>query len=467
MHPVKFKLMTTFKQATDNQYTYTTNGMLAHQQTGSALTNLFYKIGSSRDVDIIPSFVAAFVEDEDKALRIALWARDARQGAGERKTFYSILKYLQVNDVLSLSKLLDKVPELGRWDDVLQTLQPYSLSMIERGLANQDRLCAKWMPRKGPIANLIRKNLKLTPKEYRKLLVSLSETVEQKMCSKNWMNINYSHVPSKAMSIYAKAFQKNDATRFLQYIDDLKTNKTKVNASAIYPYEIIHALRKGTKESQELFLQQWEALPNFVDSMSILPLVDVSGSMDTPNNSKSRVTNMDIAISLGLYLADKNKGAFKDLFLTFSQSPQLLHLKGNLLQKLQQMERSSWGMNTNIIAAMELILKTAVENLVPQSQMPSTLLILSDMQFDGCVHYNATAKDIIQKGFKRNGYTPPNIVFWNLDGSTKNVPARTNDLGVALISGFSPSILQSFLSGEEMTPYSIMMKTIMKDRYNI
>lgn len=124
-------------------------------------------------------------------------------------------------------------------------------------------------------------------------------------------------------------------------------------------------------------------------------------------------------------------------------------------------------MNTNIIAAMELILKTAVENLVPQSQMPTTLLILSDMQFDGCVHYNATAKDLIQKGFKRNGYTPPNIVFWNLNGNTKNVPACTNDLGVALISGFSPAILQSFLAGEEMTPYSIMMKTIMKDRYNI
>lgn len=457
-----------FKQAVNNQYTTTTNGMLAHAQTGNALTNLFYKIGSARDTDIIPDFVAAFVENPELALRIALWARDARQGAGERKTFYSILKYLVGNkQFYQLDRVLYKLPEIGRWDDLLQVDHPYALQLIKEGLSKEDRLCAKWMPRKGEKANELRKYLKLTPKEYRKLLVSLSDTVEQKMCSKNWLGINYSHVPSKAMNVYSKAFQRNDAIRFIRYIEDIKSRKTKVNASAVYPYEVIHSLRKATKDTQELFIQQWNALPNFIKNQSILPLVDVSGSMDVPNNSKSKVTNMDIAVSLGLYLADKNKGSFKDLFLTFSQQPQLLHLKGNIKQKLDQMITSGWGMNTNIIAAMELILKTAVENLVPQSEMPSTLLILSDMQFDGCVHYNATAKDIIQKGFQRNGYTPPNIVFWNLSAKNSNVPARTNDLGVALISGFSPSILQSFLAGEEMTPYSIMLKTIMKDRYTI
>lgn len=455
----------TFKDAVNNQYTTTTNGMLAHAQTGNALTNLFYKIGSARNTNIIPDFIAAYIENPELAIRIALWARDARGGAGERATFYSILNYLNDNDRSHLSKILDITPEIGRWDDLLQVDYPHSFTLIKRGLDQGNRLCAKWMPRKGPIASKLRKFLGLTPKSYRKLLVSLSNTVEQKMCSNNWNSINYSHVPGKAMLNYKAAFSRRDEVRFSEFLSQVKKGVTSVKSDTLYPYEIVHQIRKGNE--LDLLKAQWEALPNYIKNKSILPLIDVSGSMNVKNNPKSSVTNMDIAVSLGLYLADKNKGPFKDVFVTFSTSPQLVELKGDIVQKIDQMVRSSWGMSTNIMAAMELILKTAVENKVPQSEMPDTLVILSDMQFNGSVIYNATAKDMIQRGFKHWGYEAPKMVFWNLNASYSNTPARVNDLGVALISGFSPSILKSFLEGKDITPYSIMMETIMKDRYNI
>jgi hypothetical protein len=174
-----------------------------------------------------------------------------------------------------------------------------------------------------------------------------------------------------------------------------------------------------------------------------------------------------VAVSLGLYLADKNKGKFKDTFLTFSSHPQLVHLKGDILDKCQQMSTSKWEMNTNLHAAIEKILQVAVEGNVPQEEMPSTLLILSDMQFDQCTRYDDSAMQMIARKYADAGYSMPNIVFWNLNAHD-NVPAKFNDNGVALVSGFSPAIVKGVLAADldNFTPEAIMLKTIMSERYD-
>jgi hypothetical protein len=184
-------------------------------------------------------------------------------------------------------------------------------------------------------------------------------------------------------------------------------------------------------------------------------------------NSKSGVTCLDVSVSLGLYLADKNKGKFKDTFLTFSAKPQLLNLKGNILDKIKQMIESKWEMNTNLHAAIEKILQVAIEGNVPQEEMPQTLLILSDMQFDQCARYDDSAMQMIARKYADAGYAMPNIVFWNLSAHD-NVPAKFDDKGVALVSGFSPAIVKGVLAADldNFTPEAIMLKTILSERYD-
>lgn len=477
--------MNSFVNAVKNQESRTTNGMKALKSTTSSCVDLFFKIGASRGKNIVPDFTGAFVENRDYALRIAQWARDIRQGAGERKLFRDILLNLAKNDGDACVALMRKVPELGRWDDLLifekdSAAEAVAFTMISDALNAGNGLCAKWMPRKGPEAARLREFLGWTPKFYRKRLVELTKVVEQDMCANKWDEINFNHVPSVASARYKKAFARH-TPKYAEWAaklvsTDPEVAKTvKVNAGAVYPYDVLKGLISvyGSpldKANLDHVRGQWEALPNYVGDASILPIVDVSGSMATPAggyNSKSKVTCMDVSVSLGLYLADKNKGAFKDTFLTFSGKPELLHLNGDILQKVDQMSRSAWDMNTNLNAAIKKILDVAVKGNVPAEEMPKVLLILSDMQFDQCAKYDDSAMQMIERKYADAGYTMPQIVFWNLNAAD-NVPVKFNKNGVALVSGFSPTIVKNVLAAdlEEFTPEAIMRKTIMSERYD-
>ena len=475
--------MTTFVNAVVNQSARTTNGMVARKSTANACVDLFFKIGASRGKDVTKDFVAAYVENKDIALRIAAWVRDARGGAGEREIFRQILKYLDKHDSESAVRLMNKVPELGRWDDLLVVendfLKQMAFEMIKRALTEGNGLAAKWMPRKGALAAEMRKYFDWTPKFYRKRLVELTNVVEQKMCSGEWDEINFSHVPSVAHARYKKAFNRN-TEQYKKYVEALVKGdnpKVKVNAGAVYPYDVLKGLinvyfyKNYTQTELDLIQKQWESMENFIGDANVLPLVDVSGSMTCKSGgpmSKSDTTCLDVAVSLGLYCADKNTGKFKDTFLTFSGSPELLHLKGNIVQKVQQMVKSTWAMDTNLVKAMDKILKTAVEGNVPQEEMPEVLLIMSDMQFNQCARFDDSAMQMIKRKFEGAGYALPKIVFWNLNAHD-NVPVKYDTSGVALVSGFSPAIMVSVLGGdtEQFTPEAIMMKAIMQDRYAV
>ena len=466
--------MNTFVQAIANQEARTKNGMKARKSTASATVDLFYKIGASRGKDITGDFTAAYVENSDVALRIAQWARDVRGGAGERQLFRDILVHLEKRDPDAALALLRKVPEVGRWDDIFVFTSPVlksaAYSMLGDALRAKNGLAAKWTPRKGPIAAEVRAFFGMTPKQYRKSLVGLTKVVETQMCAGDWDNINFSHVPSVASRLYKKAFNRHTPA-FAEYVAKLVSgDKTvKVNASAIFPHDVLkgiaHSYAKLDKTETDHVIAQWDALPNYVGDASILPLVDVSGSMTT-SVPGSTVRCLDVAVSLGLYLADKNKGAFKDTFLTFSSKPQLVTLKGNIVDKVTQMSKSDWEMSTNLHAAMDKILSVAVKGNVPASDMPAMLLILSDMQFNQCARFDDTAMQMIERKFADAGYVVPQIVFWNLNASD-NVPVKADKSGVALVSGFSPSIMTSLLAAdmEQFTPEGIMLKTVMSDRY--
>lgn len=474
--------MNTFVDAVANQEARTDNGMMARKSTAKACVDLFFKIGASRGKNITKDFTAAFVENKDIALRIAQWVRDARGGAGERQLFRDVLVYLEKHDKDAAKALLRKVPELGRWDDIFvftdKELKAQAYTMLGDALRNRNGLAAKWTPRKGPVALELRQFFGMSPKFYRKSLVDLTKVVESQMCAKDWDNINFSHVPSVAHARYKKAFGRN-TEKYAEYVKALVKGDdpiVKVNAGAVYPYDVLKGLINSygvtfNKTQLDLITKQWEALPNYIGDANVLPLVDVSGSMSCPaggHNSKSKTTCLEVAVSLGLYLADKNKGKFKDTFLTFSGNPELLTLRGNIVQKIDQMEKSKWEMNTNLVRALDKILSVAVKGNVPQSEMPEMLLILSDMQFDQCARFDDSAFGSIVRKFTDAGYAVPKIVFWNLNASD-NVPVKYDTRGVALVSGFSPAIVKAVLAADtdQFTPEAIMMKTIMVPRYDI
>ena len=466
----------TFKQAvlTTPVMTTTTNGMAAYEGSLDACVDLFFAIGASRGKNITGQFEKALAQNPEIALRIVQWARDAREGAGERELFRQVLRHLEQNHraLLLSSNILSNVSWIGRWDDLLsftsdQVLNE-SFALIREALDNRDGLCAKWMPRKGPMAARLRTYLGWSPKFYRKRLVELTSVVETQMCAKQWNEINFSHVPSVAMGRYTKAFNRNAPDHFAAFKEKLVSGdkSVKVNAGAVYPHDVINVLKTG---DQVIANEQWKALPNYLGDELILPLVDVSASMDTPVAGTKKLTAMDAAIALGLYVSDKNTGPFKDMFLTFTDQSKFVHLNGSLQSKWQQMQRADWSGSTNLESAFDQILSVAVNRQIAPDQMPKVLLILSDMQFNqACRGHNDTAMRMIQRRYEAAGYTVPNIVFWNLCNHS-SVPATFDQSGTAMISGFSPSIMKAVLSGdmEAMTPQRVMLAAISNKRYDV
>lgn len=463
----------------------TANGMKAFSTSKSAVLDLFGLIGSARGVDITKQFAAALAENTDLTVRMLLWARDIRGGAGERQTFRNLLADLEKLNPKLAGRLIRKVPELGRWDDLFAYKDPLNranaFAFIREALSKGDGLAAKWMPRKGPIAVELTRFMWLTPKQYRKLVVGLTNVVETKMCAKAWNEINFSHVPSVASARYQKAFGRNAAEAYSAYIRELqkpveqRDPKVKINAGAVYPYDVVRSVYKGNLAVAD---EQWKALPNFVGNAKIFPIVDTSGSMGyMPFNSYYREFRsmtgapqpIEIALSLGLYVSDKNTSDFKDLMMIFDNTPRLVTPKGTLSQRLKAIPEIVSG-STNLHKAFDMLLDIAVKGKVAQEDMPEVLLILSDMQFNQCVRYDDDAQQMIARKYAAAGYNVPKIVFWNLSMYAKengNTPVRFDDKGTALVSGFSPAIMKSVLANdlEDFTPYNVMVKTLMSDRY--
>ena len=484
--------MNKFLRAMQTNDTVTENLMTTHSTSLSATVDFFGIAGSARKMserDILAYFSKAFNENSNIAMKLLFWARDVRGGAGERRLFRELIAYLAEYHTEALRLNVKYIPEYGRWDDVLELLDTNleldALRLIAGGLQEGDGLCAKWMPRKGPKANKIRSYLKMSPKSYRKGLVELSNTVEQKMCSNEFEAIDYNKLPSLAAARYQKAFSRHDPVGYQHYIDGLSKGTSKISAAAVYPYDITKSLTYGNTSVANA---QWKELPDYLEGSedkNILPVVDVSGSM-TASASGSNVTCMDVSISLGMYLAERNRGAFKDHFITFSGQPKLQKLSGSLYDRFNQLRRADWGMNTNIEATFKLILDQAKRNRVPECDMPTQILILSDMQFDQCTGgarnyynygsqhdcsaFNPNVVEMAKRMYAQAGYKCPEIVFWNLRAVVGQSPVQITDTGVALVSGFSPAIMKNILAASDMadcqvTPVDIMMNVVNSPRY--
>ena len=449
-------------QATRQYDSLTHNGAVTHSTSLSACLDMFFLAGASRGLseqEIIEVFIKARAENYRLAYQILFWARNCRGGAGEKRFFRVIAIYCKKFYTDEYNAVSILVPKYGSWKDLFliddvtkDTLSYLWTQMNENTNAN---LIFKYFPRKGPWFVGMHKFLDISPKAFRKLLASESNTVEQKLCANIIKAIDYSHVPSVAMNNYKHLFMMKDSERFNSYISDVMDGKGKINASVLFPHQVLRSI-EFTKSSIKAAQVQWDALPNYMEGSSerILPVCDVSGSMSG--------LPMDVCIALGMYISERNESIFKDAFITFSTTPSMEYVRGEYLyERIQSVGTANWDMSTDLQATFDLVLNSAVREKIHASQMPTKLLILSDMEFDYIDRSNVgTNLDHIRAKYAEAGYTMPEIIFWNLNGRVGNVPATNADKNIGLVSGFSPSILKSILQGKVETPGELMLKTV-------
>lgn len=463
--------MDTFLEALSTKNARTANGAITNSTSLNKCLDFFSIAGNPREN--IESFEAAFGEDPQLAMRILFWSRDCRGGAGARRNFITIMKKLQIERPVVFSKVFKFIPEFGYWKDVYHLEPTLEVTkFIADTLINESdhSLCAKYCPRKGVWFYLLRKNLKMTPSEFRHFIVSKTQVVENLMCANKWDSIKYEQVPSVAGLRYKNTFIKHDGIRYNQYIQSVLDNKTKINSSVLYPNDIYHNYRYQSNgaTSAAAIKAMWNNLPNFMEGCKdrILPVCDVSGSMyGTP---------IEVSVALGCYISERNEGPFKDAFITFSAKPELQILSGDIISRFNQLEKASWGMNTNLQAVFDLILRRAQETYMAQELMPTKLLIISDMQFDCALGYNRfrsssepTNFEAIKSKYAAAGYEMPGIIFWNVNGNAGNVPVTMRDQNVGLVSGYSPSILNSVLQAKVLSPMELMLNTVNAERYSV
>ena len=469
--------------------TVTENGAATYFTTESDCLDLFATIGALRresDSEIVTRFVRAYSENRDIAMKLLFFARDIRGGLGERRVFKVILNWLANNEPATVRKNIAHVAEYGRYDDLLCLMdtacEKEMLDVLKaqfeadtEALKNggEVSLLAKWLPSVNAsssetvlCAKKIAKHFGLSDASYRKALVALRahiRIIENNLREKDY-SFDYSKQPSKAMYKYRKAFIRNDGERYSLFLDKVTTGEAKLHASTLMPYEIITPFfrRNVSDEERKAINTTWISQEDLGDTENALAVIDGSGSMYGGADPMPAT----VALSLGIYFAERNKGAFKNHFITFSETPRLVEIKGeDILDKVRYCHGFNEVANTNIQKVFELILDAAKKNSVPQDELPKKLYIISDMEFDYCAKdASLTNFEYAKKLFAEAGYTLPEIVFWNVASRNRQQPVTKNEQGVALVSGCTPRLFEMVASGT-MNPYAFMLEVVESERY--
>ena len=496
-------------------FTYTENGAITHKTTKSDLLDMF-AIGAAMrnrsDSDVILMFRKAYTENPVYALKCLFYIRDVRGGQGERRFFRVIMKDLASWDTAAARRNLRYIPEFGRWDDLYvfvgTPLENDAFNFMKEQLAldvecKTPSLLAKWLKSENTssaesrkLANITRQHFGMNHKQYRKTLSVLRNRiniVERLMSENRWDEIEFDKIPSKAGMIYKNAFARHDLEReksvkdVQTYAEFARDTTKKVNAKTLYPYECVEEAAKlmgstrwgschvSMDDTDRLMVNKfWDNLTDYFNgaSLNALAVVDTSSSMwGTP---------VYVATSLGMYCAEKANGPFAGHYVSFSRNPRLVKVEGvDFCDKVDRIIRTELCENTDIEKTFDMLLNTAIRNRCSQEDLPQNIIIISDMEFDRARGYGQTydyathtyktnnaTPDTLMEGIARKwenaGYKMPHLIFWNVNARQNNIPMLGNG-PISYVSGFSPSIFQSIITGK--TGYDLMMETLNKERY--
>lgn len=514
---------------------FTDNGALAYNTTGSDLVDFDFNTSSMRHgtkEEIAENFEKAFAEGKDRAMRYLFYVGDIREGKGERHIFNEVLSYLADSNPELVKAVLPLIPEYGRWDEVVNLVTtPVKEDVIEliRAQLNADleaagkdepiSLCAKWLPsinatKKDTIkkALIISEALGMDKKSYRKTLSNLRDKlniIEKALAEKNvekLVNMQES-LSSKQNYKYKDALMRLMPEERELYFKKVLKGEAKFNADVLEPYEVYFRYRtdlginhwdtRAKKGSDISYETMWKMLPNKVqEGKNVLVVRDGSGSMTTGIPGTNNGEILDVASALTVYFAEHAKGGFHNRFITFSSKPEIVDMNkcDTLADKIKLLGTYNDCSNTNLEATFDLILKTAMENELDQDELPKSLLIVSDMQFDMATSHrnywdrngddtgwNETLFDSIRAKFEKNGYKIPRLIFWNVAASRTTIPEIKNELGLVLLSGYSKNIMDMICEdnfeieivndkGEkevvQLSPEEILSNKIYSERYD-
>jgi len=499
MNEEKNKLLEALEE--EDNFTLTENLATTYKSTKSALVDLFAMGGALRnrnENEIKSLFSKALQEDPLLAMKCLFYLRDIRGGQGERDTFRKMLHFVGNVRPEYVLKNLENIAFYGRFDDYF-TLKGLTietdttdflwkqfsrdLEALQKG--NNVSLLAKWLPSENTsskntikLAQFIRHKWNLSSKQYRKALSALRERiriVERDMCANQWDDIDYEKVPSRASMLYRKAFGRHDQERYAEYLNAVEKGEKEIKTSTLYPYDIVREIAMKRQYDKTLDLQ-WKNQIDWTEGRKENSLVvcDTSGSMGSFGGYDGRNPQpIYISLSLALYFAERNKGEFYNYFITFSQSPELQKIIGNnIYEKLLNLSRADWDGNTDLQAVFDLILRVAINKNVSNDEMIKKIYIITDMEFDqadGDYSYyrrGQTNFEVIKQKFTNAGYEMPLLVFWNVDSRQNNVPVSVDERNVLLVSGSSPSVFKTLMSGKSYTPYEVMLEVLNSERYD-
>ena len=476
---------------TNGSFTRTENGAVALNTSGDALLDLFGTIGSLREANedrITRLFADAYKEDPLFATKIAFYGRDVRGGLGERRAFRILIRYMAEYHAEALRPNLDLIGVYGRYDDLYELIgTPLEDDMwaamkkqFEEDLQNLNdnkaiSLLAKWIKTADASSEKTRKLGILTAQKlgypvynFKRIVRTMRKkigVIESLMSAGRWDEIEYSAVPSRAMMIYRNAFQKHDEDRYNAFVNKAVNGEEKINSTTLYPYDLIEKIWNmscygANKVKDDKTVEaQWRQLPNYVEEgTNALVIADTSGSMyGRP---------MATSVGLAIYFAERNKGAYHNMWMSFSTNPHIHVLKGETLaQKIGSIDMDDWDGNTNLKAAFNLVLNIAEKNDVPPDEMPKSLIVISDMEIDYCGNKEWTFYDKMSAKFRKAGYEIPNIIFWNVNSRHDIFHADSKRKGVQLCSGQSTSVFKQIMACVGMTPVEAMAKTVNSERY--
>ena len=482
----------------NTNYGYTENGGIKHNSTLNKVLDMFAMGGSMRnrsEDDIIAMFAAAYDEDPTTALKCLFYLRDVRGGQGERRFFRICLKWLATENPDEVEPLIGYIAEYGRYDDLFELFDTmcegdmvaYIKWMLDQ---NMDHLLYKWLPSINASSRNTQERgrrfaraFDMTEREYRKMLTEgrkACNLVESLMSQNHWDQIAFDKLPSRAGLLYKNAFMRREETHD-RYAAFMSNKETKVNASVLNPVEIAHQIYNyhGYKPSvteREAWQKYWDNLKDYYDGREEpgIAIVDVSGSMwGQP---------LEAAVSMGAYIAERGKGPFKNHFITFTDYPELVEFSGrDLYDKFMRARGAEWGGSTNIEAVFNMLLTTALKHHTKPEDMPKTLYIFSDMEFNGCItagtpnrnrwNYDRnrvlnheqidTVIEVQALKWQQYDYKIPRVVFWNLDARHQNIPAIGE--GFSYVSGFSMNMVECILSGKDGV--DLMLEKLNSSRY--
>lgn len=482
--------MNTFVKAASREanLTATENGATALSTTENAVLDLFSTIGALRNASedrVVNLWKAAFKENPALAMRTLFYARDVRGGLGERETFRTILKHLAQTAPEYVKENIALVGYFGRFDDLYSLVgtpceeamwsfmkDQFKMDLAAMSEGKSVSLLAKWIKTPDASSDATRKmgiqtalklgyNVKTFKKDLRTLRKYL-DIPEIKMCANEWDTICYKNVSANCMMKNRNTFKSHDETGFKAYLDNVKKGKTSIKAGTLYPYDIVEKYLYGRESDNDVLNLQWEALPNYAEDENVLIMADVSGSM----------TGRPMATSIGMamYFAERNKGDFHGLFMTFSGEPDFVKVKGSTIaDRIRNISRADWGMNTNLDAAMSKVLSLAKKSNIAKEDMPKAFVIISDMEIDRCAETNNNELfyDRWKEKFEDAGYDVPSIVFWNVNSRHDIYHSDSNIKGVQYYSGQSVSVFKNIFQGIEFNPVEAMMSVLMNERYDV